>query len=153
MGNVIGLREKYVENIEKRAYDEYGVLKMDEDSYIVPSNFSNTYNEIDERFKESELYSDEKLLDFLKQLDIKNDDFISISCKAILPNNRKKIEIINIRTEEIQETIVTSELLFEDREMLVNMICYIQKEKGTNMYATFYLHYDFNLVESLFEGE
>lgn len=144
--NIMNLKEKYKEKIESKASEEYGVVKLGEDSYIVPANVVNTKS-IELDFKESNFYKDENLKKDIARLDIISGDYISISCKGILNDNKKILEVVVIGTDEINDLTVTSDLNYEERELLLNMIAYIHKDK--EVYVTFYLHYNFELVQEL----
>lgn len=150
MSKVIDLKKKHREFIEKKASEEYGAVRLGEDSYLIPANVVDTKN-ISLDFKDDDMFKDNKLVKSIEQLEVNDGDYLSISCKKLLPRNKKVVEVLVIGEEEIGELTITSDLLYDDREMLLNMIAYIHRNK--ELYITFYLHYNFSLLEGLFDGE
>lgn len=150
MDNIINLKQKHIERIERKASEEYGVVKIAEDSYIVPANVTKT-SDMDMSFMNEEMYLDEELKWQIKAIDVEDGDYIAVSCNNILDDNYKLLEAVVVRKSEIYELTIKSDLLYEDRDKLLNMIAYLHKDK--ELYLTFYLHYDFNLLEGLFDGE
>lgn len=151
MSNIIDLnniRQKHIQEVEAKAGEEYNAVKIDEDSYIIPANVVKT-DDIDQAFKDSNMYRDEALRKAIEGIKANKGDYISISCKAILGGNKKVLEVVNISNDEqeIRELIVDSELDYYEREMLLNMIAYTHKDK--ELYVTFYLNYNFSLLEQL----
>ena len=141
------LREKRIQDVEGKASEDYGAIKIGEDSYIIPSNVVRT-REIDMAFKDNvDMCLDERLIEQIKVLKVSDGDYISISCKEILEDNYKLLEAFIISEEEVYELMVKGDLLYDQREMLLNMIAYYHKEK--EVYITFYLHYNFELLEKL----
>lgn len=141
------LREKRIQDVEGKASEDYGAIKIGEDSYIIPSNVVKT-SEIDMAFKDNvDMCLDERLIEQIKVLKVSDGDYISISCKEILEDNYKLLEAFIISEEEVYELIVKGDLLYDQREMLLNMIAYYHKEK--EVCITFYLHYNFELLEKL----
>lgn len=141
------LREKRIQDVEGKASEDYGAIKIGEDSYIIPSNVVRT-SEIDMAFKDNvDMCLDERLIEQIKVLKVSDGDYISISCKEILEDNYKLLEAFIISEEEVYELMVKGDLLYDQREMLLNMIAYYHKEK--EVYITFYLHYNFELLEKL----
>ena len=141
------LREKRIQDVEGKASEDYGAIKIGEDSYIIPSNVVRT-SEIDMAFKDNvDMCLDERLIEQIKVLKVSDGDYISISCKEILEDNYKLLEAFIISEEEVYELMVKGDLLYNQREMLLNMIAYYHKEK--EVYITFYLHYNFELLEKL----
>ena len=141
------LREKRIQDVEGKASEDYGAIKIGEDSYIIPSNVVRT-SEIDMAFKDNvDMCLDERLIEQIKVLKVIDGDYISISCKEILEDNYKLLEALIISEEEVYELMVKGDLLYDQREMLLNMIAYYHKEK--EVYITFYLHYNFELLEKL----
>lgn len=47
------------------------------------------------------MYKDEGLKVYMKQIEATDRDYISISCKRMISNNEKIIEVVNISSEEI----------------------------------------------------
>ena len=141
------LREKRIQDVEGKASEDYGAIKIGEDSYIIPSNVVRT-SEIDMAFKDNvDMCLDERLIEQIKVLKVSDGDYISISCKEILEDNYKLLEAFIISEEEVYELMVKGDLLYDQREMLLNMIAYYHKEK--EVYITFYLHYNFELLKKL----
>lgn len=141
------LREKRIQDVEGKASEDYGAIKIGEDSYIIPSNVVKT-SEIDMTFNDDvDMCLDERLIEQIKVLKVSDGDYISISCKEILEDNYKLLEAFIISEEEVYELMVKGDLLYDQREMLLNMIAYYHKEK--EVYITFYLHYNFELLEKL----
>lgn len=140
------IRQRSREEVEKKAYEEYGVVKLGEDSYIVPSNVVKTKDILTE-FIDSDFYKNDALRKAIGQFEVDNGDYISVSCKVILGENEKVLEVVDITNEEIIDITVNSSLDYEEREKLVNMIAYIHRNKELTI--TFYLHYNFELIEQL----
>lgn len=141
------LREKRIQDVEGKASEDYGAIKIGEDSYIIPSNVVRT-SEIDMAFKDNvDMCLDERLIEQIKVLKVSDGDYISISCKEILEDNYKLLEAFIISEEEVYELMVKGDLLYDQREMLLNMIAYYHKDK--EVCITFYLHYNFELLEKL----
>lgn len=141
------LREKRIQDVERKASEDYGTIKIGEDSYIIPSNVVKT-SEIDMTSNDDvDMCLDERLIEQIKALKVSDGDYISISCKEILEDNYKLLEAVIINEEEIDELMVKSDLLYHQREMLLNMIAYYHKDK--EVCITFYLHYNFELLEKL----
>ena len=89
MNNVIDIKSKKIEMIEKKAFEEYGVIKLNEDSYMVPSNVAYSEEEI---IKESSLIELVVLEEAIKKLEEKYekaeiildaDDFEDYSIKEV----------------------------------------------------------------------
>lgn len=151
MGNVIELREKHIENIENKASEMFGAVKLGDNSYIIPSNVVKSTS-IDKSYLESDLYQDEKLRKEVSELVFNDKEYISITCKKIMNNNIKLLEIVRLKEDmdednSIIELEVKSNLAYDDREHLLNMIADVNNDK--EVYLTFYIHYDFNLLEGL----
>lgn len=150
MGNIIDLKKKHIENIERKAAEQFGAIKIAEDSYMIASNkvcSSDDYEPI----LNSELYSDKKLINEIRKMKFENHDLISITCKKIKNNNIKVLELIKV-TEDmdkdcIVELRVKSNLLYEDREALLQMIANENRDK--EIFVNFYVRYNFNLLEGL----
>lgn len=156
MGDIINLREKHIESIENKASKEFGAIKLGDNSYIIPANIVNS-KDIDREFLNSELYKDEKLREKIEGLVFEDGEYVSITCKKIKNNNIKLLEIVRLRDNiedddnNIIELEVKSNLIYEEREHLLNMIADVNKDKEINL--TFYIHYDFNLLEGLVSEE
>lgn len=144
--NFNDIREKHIKEVEAKASEEYGAIKVGEDSYIIPANVVNT-KEIDQDFKDKNIYSDNALIKAIEGIETNDGDYISISCKAILEGNRKVLEVVNMANEEIVDIVVESDLDYQEREMLLNMMADIHKDKS--VFFTFHLHYNFSLLEQL----
>ena len=150
MSSIINIKERHIKNIEKKASEMFGAIKLGEDSYIIPSNMVNS-KEVDDSFLDSELYKDEELKNEIRKLKFRDKVYVSITCKKIKKDNVKVLEFVNvienIDSESITELAVKSNLLYEDREHLLNMIADEHRDK--QVFLTFYIHYNFNLLEGL----
>lgn len=93
------LREKRIQDVERKASEDYGTIKIGEDSYIIPSNVVKT-SEIDMTFNDDvDMCLDERLIEQIKALKVSDGDYISISCKEILEDNYKLLEAVIINEE------------------------------------------------------
>lgn len=48
--NLNDIKQKHIKEVEAKASEEFGAIKVGEDSYIIPANVVNT-KEIDQDFK------------------------------------------------------------------------------------------------------
>ena len=76
LNNVIDIKSKKIEMIEKRAFEEYGVIKLNEDSYMVPSNVAYSEEEI---IKESSLIELVVLEEAIKKLEVEDNEYIGLN--------------------------------------------------------------------------
>lgn len=156
MDKVINLQDKHIEKVEAKAKEIYKAIKLEEDSYLIPANIVNS-KEIDESFLKSDLYKDKKLRSDIEKLKFVDKQYVSISCKKILNNNVKILEVIRVGSDVetdgdlVEELEVESDLSHDDREYLLNMIAYANRDK--EIFITFYIHYNFNLLEGLVSEE
>lgn len=150
MNNIIKMKERYVRKIEQMAFDEFGAIKLDEDSYIIPANIIKD-DELDYCFKKSEFFKDEELKDTIKNLEFDSDSVVTLSCVEILEDGGKVIEIANVCNDgnETDKITVNAELDAYEREDLLNLVA--SYHTGKNISFIFYIHYNFELLESLFE--
>ena len=150
MRNVINLKQRHIERIENKAYEQFGAVKIAEDRYMIASNklcSSDDYEPI----LNSELYSDKKLINEIRKMKFENHDLISITCKKIKNNNIKVLQLIKVTEDMDKDCIielrVKSNLLYEDREALLQMIANENRDK--QIFINFYDYYNFNQLEEL----
>ena len=125
MNNIIDFKKKHIERIERKAFEKYGAIKINEDIYIIPSN-KLCSTDIDDSYLKSEFYSDSNLIKEIRKLKFEENDFISITCKKIKKNNVKILELIKVTENEAEDCVielkVKSNLSYEDRESLIHLI-------------------------------
>ncbi|MGG7143634.1 hypothetical protein ACQPVP_09230 [Clostridium nigeriense] len=150
MDNIINLKEKYREHIERKASEQFEAIKIAEDIYMIASNkicSSDNYEPI----LDCVLYSDMKLIQRIRKMKFKNNDLISITCKKIKKNNVKVLELIKVTEDMNKDSIieleVKSHLLYEDRESLLQTIANENRDK--QIFVNFYDYYNFNQLEEL----
>ena len=150
MNNIIDLKKKHIERIERKATEMFGAIKINEDIYIIPSN-KLCSTDIDDSYLKSEFYSDSNLIKEIRKLKFEENDFISITCKKIKKNNVKILELIKVTENEAEDCVielkVKSNLSYEDRESLIHLIA--NEYRDRQIFVNFYVHYDFNQLEEL----
>ena len=150
MNNIIDFKKKHIERIERKAFEKYGAIKINEDIYMIPSN-KVCSTDIDDSYLKSEFYSDSNLVKKIRNLQCKENDFISITCKKIKSNNVKILELIKVTENEAEDCVielkVKSNLSYEDRESLIHLIA--NEYRDRQIFVNFYVHYDFNQLEEL----
>ena len=150
MNNIIDFKKKHIERIERKAFEKYGAIKINEDIYIIPSN-KLCSTDIDYSYLKSEFYSDSNLIKEIRKLKFEENDFISITCKKIKKNNVKILELIKVTENEAEDCVielkVKSNLSYEDRESLIHLIA--NEYRDRQIFVNFYVHYDFNQLEEL----
>lgn len=150
MSNVIGLKEGYIKNIEKKAFDEFGAIKLDTDSYIIPANVIKN-DELDYSFEKSIFFKDEELKNTVKNLEFDENSVVTLSCVGILDNGEKVLQIANIceNGNDTDTISVNAQLDAYEREDLLNLVA--SYHTGKNLSFIFYIHYNFELLEKLFK--
>lgn len=150
-------KENYIREIEKKAIEQWDVVKFDKDTYLVPENFINSEH-ININFIECSFVNDKKLKDDICALKIEDKDYISVFRRRILGNNKQLLEVVVNGKDKndkllingenkIGELRVDNELRVNDREALINMIGYLHKDKS--FYITYYLNENFKFIERL----
>lgn len=146
MNNVIDIKSKKIEMIEKKAFEEYGVIKLNEDSYMVPSNVAYSEEEI---IKESSLIELVVLEEAIKKLEVEDNEYIGLNLKEIIQKDEYILEIVNINKSKLEKITVKGKLNYDEREELVELIAALNKNKKVKV--TFWLHYNYDMIKSLFD--
>ena len=146
MNNVIDIKSKKIEMIEKRAFEEYGVIKLNEDSYMVPSNVAYSEEEI---IKESSLIELVVLEEAIKKLEVEDNEYIGLNLKEIIQKDEYILEIVNINKSKVEKITVKGKLDYDEREELVKLIAALNKNKKVKV--TFWLHYNYEMIKNLFD--
>ena len=141
MNNVIDIKSKKIEMIEKKAFEEYGVIKLNEDSYMVPSNVAYSEEEI---IKESSLIELVVLEEAIKKLEVEDNDL-----NEIIQKDDYILEIVNINKSKVEKITVKGKLNYDEREELVELIAALNKNKKVKV--TFWLHYNYEMIKNLFD--
>jgi hypothetical protein len=146
MNNVIDIKSKKIEMIEKRAFEEYGVIKLNEDSYMVPSNVAYSEEEI---IKESSLIELVVLEEAIKKLEVEDNEYIGLNLNEIIQKDEYILEIVNINKSKVEKITVKGKLDYDEREELVKLIAALNKNKKVKV--TFWLHYNYEMIKNLFD--
>ena len=146
MNNVIDIKSKNIEMIEKRAFEEYGVIKLNEDSYMVPSNVAYSEEEI---IKESSLIELVVLEEAIKKLEVEDNEYIGLNLNEIIQKDEYILEIVNINKSKVEKITVKGKLDYDEREELVKLIAALNKNKKVKV--TFWLHYNYEMIKNLFD--
>lgn len=146
MNNVIDIKSKKIEMIEKKAFEEYGVIKLNEDSYMVPSNVAYSEEEI---IKESSLIELVVLEEAIKKLEIEDNEYIGLNLNEIIQKDEYILEIVNINKSKVEKITVKGKLDYDEREELVKLIAALNKNKKVKV--TFWLHYNYEMIKNLFD--
>ena len=146
MNNVIDIKSKKIEMIEKKAFEEYGVIKLNEDSYMVPSNVAYSEEEI---IKESNLIELLVLEEAIKKLEVEDNEYIGLNLKEIIQKDEYILEIVNINKSKVEKITVKGKLNYDEREELVELIAALNKNKKVKV--TFWLHYNYEMIKNLFD--
>ena len=146
MNNVIDIKSKKIEMIEKRAFEEYGVIKLNEDSYMVPSNVAYSEEEI---IKESSLIELVVLEEAIKKLEVEDNEYIGLNLNEIIQKCEYILEIVNINKSKVEKITVKGKLDYDEREELVELIAALNKNKKVKV--TFWLHYNYEMIKNLFD--
>ena len=146
MNNVIDIKSKKIEMIEKRAFEEYGVIKLNEDSYMVPSNVAYSEEEI---IKESSLIELVVLEEAIKKLEVEDNEYIGLNLNEIIQKDEYILEIVNINKSKVEKITVKGKLNYDEWEELVELIAALNKNKKVKV--TFWLHYNYEMIKNLFD--
>ena len=146
MNNVIDIKSKKIEMIEKKAFEEYGVIKLNEDSYMVPSNVAYSEEEIK---KESSLIELVVLEEAIKKLEVEDNEYIGLNLNEIIQKDEYILEIVNINKSKVEKITVKGKLNYDEREELVKLIAALNKNKKVKV--TFWLHYNYEMIKNLFD--
>ena len=146
MNNVIDIKSKKIEMIEKKAFEEYGVIKLNEDSYMLPSNVAYSEEEIK---KESSLIELVVLEEAIKKLEVEDNEYIGLNLNEIIQKDEYILEIVNINKSKVEKITVKGKLDYDEREELVKLIAALNKNKKVKV--TFWLHYNYEMIKNLFD--
>ena len=125
---------------------QYGVIKLNEDSYMVPSNVAYSEEEI---IKESSLIELVVLEEAIKKLEVEDNEYIGLNLKEIIQKDEYILEIVNINKSKVEKITVKGKLNYDEREELVELIAALNKNKKVKV--TFWLHYNYDMIKSLFD--
>lgn len=151
MNTVINFKDKYIENIDRKAYELYSAVKFDDGFYSVADN-NASFAHINEKFKSSKLLNKTEIIQAVKML--KTNMWDCLMVKYERGNDGDKIvEICNLSDEKMDSVkfLIKDELNTEMREMIVNMIAYYHQ--NNNVIVVFYLHYDFDVMVELINNK
>ena len=146
MNNVIDIKSKKIEMIEKKAFEEYGVIKLNEYSYMFPSNVAYSEEEI---IKESSLIELVVLEEAIKKLEVEDNEYIGLNLNEIIQKDEYILEIVNINKSKVEKITVKGKLDYDEREELVELIAALNKNKKVKV--TFWLHYNYEMIKNLFD--
>lgn len=132
--------------MKKRAFEEYGVIKLNEDSYMVPSNVAYSEEEI---IKESSLIELVVLEEAIKKLEVEDNEYIGLNLNEIIQKDEYILEIVNINKSKVEKITVKGKLDYDEREELVKLIAALNKNKKVKV--TFWLHYNYEMIKNLFD--
>lgn len=153
MGEMKNRNEEYIKDIEYKAGMEFNAVKVGENDYIIPANIVNTNLIESEDFKNSDFFKDEDLKRAICKLEVKDGDYISVSCSNVLEDGRIVVDILNVDDpSKITQVTVDSDLGHEEREMLVTMIADAHREHK-DVHVSFYIGCDFEALEELVNSE
>lgn len=153
MAEIINLREKYIKNIEEKAYEKLRAFPVDEtgEIYAIPTNAVNAFN-IDESFKKAMFLRNTEVIEAIKNFDVKFGDGILVGVNGIDEDGNLIIGITNgPESPGFMSITVNSEMDDEDREMLINMIAYYHKDKEVSV--IFFVNYTFENIEEIVNSE
>lgn len=146
--NVIDFNKVYREKIEKKAYDNLSVVKLDDDSYLINDN-SSFSDDIEYDFIKDNRFN-EGLATQIKEMKCSKGDCLSVTIKYYDENDRNVLELTNLSNEEVVELNINMDLDYDTREKIVNFIAY--NLDGEDLAVSFYLHYNFELLRNLVES-
>ena len=137
------------EHIEKKLKEQYGGIKIDEDRYLIPSNIISVDDDLE---KDIDLSLKNQLENI--EIEVKSGDYLAITCKKILPNNKKILEIVNMSNS--QENVAALEFkgnLDDDEryEFIRQIALFYKLYKNKKVNITFYVCYNYEMVRALFE--
>lgn len=153
MAEIISLREKYIKNIEKKAYEKLRAFPADEagEIYSIPTNAVNAFN-IDESFKKAMFLRNTEVIEAIKNFEVKFGDGILVGVNGIDEDGNLIIGITNgPESPGFMSITVNSEMEDEDREMLINMIAYYHKDKEVTV--IFFVNYTFENIEEIVNSD
>lgn len=151
MTNVIDFNDKYIESIDRKAYELYSAVKFEDGLYSVADN-NAVFNHINEGFKQCKILNKKEIIDAIKNLKTNMWDCLMVKYRDGEGEN-KIIEVCNLSDETMDcvEFVLTEDLTYEMREKLVNMIAYYHKHN--NVIVVFFLHYDFDVMVQLIKNK
>ena len=97
--------------MKKRAFEEYGVIKLNEDSYMVPSNVAYSEEEIK---KESSLIELVVLEEAIKKLEVEDNEYIGLNLNEIIQKDEYILEIVNINKSKVEKITVKGKLNYDE---------------------------------------
>ncbi len=146
--DVIDFNKVYREKIEKKAYENLSVVKLDDDSYLINDN-SSFSDDIEYDFVKDSRF-DEELTNQIKKMKCSEGDCLSVTIKYYDDNDNSVLELVNLSSEEVIELNINMNLDYDTRGKIVNFIAY--NLDGEDLAVSFYLHYNFELLRDLVES-
>ncbi len=151
MNTVIDFRQKYVENVDRKAYELYNAVRFEEGFYSVADN-NATFSGVNESFKSCKKLNQREIIQAVKILKTNLWDCLMVKYEDG-ENGDKIIEVCNLSDVEMDSVkfLLKDDLNTEMRDMIVNMIAYYHKDN--NVIVVFYLHYDFDVMVKLIKNK
>lgn len=151
LNTVIDFKEKYIESIDRKAYELYSAVKFDDGIYSVADNNASFAN-INEDFKYCKPLNEKEIVQSINSLKTNMWDCLMVRYREG-DNGNKIIEVCNLSEEKMNsiEFVIKDDLNNEMREMIVNMIAYYHMKN--NVIVVFFLHYDFDVMVQLIKNK
>lgn len=150
MDKVINLEEILIKKIEKEAQEKFNAIKVVEGMYIIPTNNICSQDITNINF-DNKFYSDSNLVNDIRNIELKENDYISIRCKKEKWNNIKVLELLIVTENEKEDRAidikVKSDLSYEDREDLIKLIANENRDKV--VFITFHEYHTFESLKDL----
>lgn len=145
---VIDFNKIYREKIEKKAYENLSIIKLDDDSYLINDN--NSFSDfIEYDFMEDNRFNEE-LENKIKEIECNIGDCLSVTIRYYDKNGVNILELANLSSGQVIEFNISNDLDFDTRRKLVNFIAYTLDKQ--DLAVSFYLHYNFELLRDLVES-
>lgn len=145
---VIDFNEIHKKKIEEKAYENFDIIKIEEDSYLINDN--NAFSdEIEYDFIKDNRFTDD-LARKIKGMKCSEGDCITVTIRYYESEENNVLEMINLSNEDIVELNTNMSLDYDTRRKIVNFIVYNLEEDDLNV--SFYLHYNFELLRDLVES-
>lgn len=145
---VIDFNEIHKKKIEEKAYENFDIIKIEDDSYLINDNNAFS-NEIEYDFIDDNRFTEE-LATKIRELSCCEGDCITVTIRYYENEENNVLEVINLSNEDIIEINTNMNLDYDTRRKIVNFIVYNLEEDDINV--SFYLHYNFELLRDLVES-
>lgn len=150
MDKVINFEETLIRKIEKEAKKKFDVKKVFDDMYLITTN-KICSNDITSSYLDNKFYYDSNLVNTIRNLNLKEHDYVAISCQKEKWNNVKVLELIIVTENEKEDRVINikikSDLCHEDREDLIKLIANENRDKV--VFVTFNEYHTFNSLKIL----